>query len=93
MMKVYPSLYCHNPTPLGGPADDAIWFSNWLQEYRHDFRVGKENLHNLKYAVFGLGNSEYDPKYFCTFAKSVDRNLAALGAKRLALGLGNSLYF
>jgi nitric-oxide synthase, brain len=45
---------------------------------------------NLKFAVFGLGNSSY-PKY-CAYAKFLDCCLAESGAERIhCIGLGDEL--
>eukprot|EP01004_Peranema_trichophorum_P002658 NODE_16_length_5592_cov_268.649479_g13_i0.p1 GENE.NODE_16_length_5592_cov_268.649479_g13_i0~~NODE_16_length_5592_cov_268.649479_g13_i0.p1 ORF type:complete len:1810 (-),score=446.90 NODE_16_length_5592_cov_268.649479_g13_i0:99-5528(-) len=45
-------------------------------------------LKNLKYTVFGLGDSTY--YFFCQTAKLIDARLAALGAQRVVpLGLGD----
>ena len=35
------------------------WFCQWLEESSKDFRVGAEALKDLRYAVFGCGNSLY----------------------------------
>jgi len=34
-----------------------------LEEHAHDFRVSKSHLGNLKYSIFGLGNSVYEDNY------------------------------
>ena len=47
-------------------------------------------LNNVRFSVFGLGNSSY-PK-FCSFAKFVDTTLHELGGERMhELGLGDEL--
>jgi sulfite reductase alpha subunit-like flavoprotein len=43
----------------GKPPESAAWFCKWLEEASSDFRVEKELLKGLKFAVFGLGNSLY----------------------------------
>jgi tRNA wybutosine-synthesizing protein 1 len=43
----------------GRPPESAAWFCKWLEEASTDFRVEKELLKGMKYAVFGLGNSQY----------------------------------
>jgi tRNA wybutosine-synthesizing protein 1 len=43
----------------GKPPETAVWFCKWLEEAAHDFRVEKELLKGMKFAVFGLGNSQY----------------------------------
>jgi tRNA wybutosine-synthesizing protein 1 len=43
----------------GRPPETAAWFYKWLEEASTDFRVEKELLKGMKFAVFGLGNSQY----------------------------------
>jgi tRNA wybutosine-synthesizing protein 1 len=43
----------------GKPPDSAAWFCKWLEEASNDFRVEKELLKGMKFAVFGLGNSQF----------------------------------
>ena len=43
----------------GKPPESAAWFCKWLEEAANDFRVEKELLKGMKFAVFGLGNSQY----------------------------------
>ncbi|NXM77889.1 TYW1 synthase, partial [Serilophus lunatus] len=66
----------------GEPPEGAVWFCRWLQEAAHDFRFGQTHLRGLRYAVFGLGNSEYVGHYN-TVGRRVDRWLWMLGASRV----------
>ncbi|GLH12885.1 NADPH--cytochrome P450 reductase [Gryllus bimaculatus] len=73
----------------GTPPPDGEWFYKWLEEASTDFRMGKCLLEGLKYAVFGLGNSQYS-EHFNVVGKRVDHWLHKLQAIRVTrLGLGN----
>ena len=54
----------------GQPPESCKVFYSWLEDMANDFRVGPKFLANVKFAVFGLGNEEYD-EHFCTAAKKV----------------------
>lgn len=75
----------------GAAPDNAEFFTNWLREATSDWRVGCEFLHGCRYAVFGLGDSEYsDDGDFNRCARDMDLNLGKLGALRLcACGVGD----
>ncbi|NWQ62605.1 TYW1 synthase, partial [Neopipo cinnamomea] len=66
----------------GQPTESAAWFCKWLEEAANDFRVGKTYLKGLRYAVFGLGNSEYVDHYN-TVGRRLDRWLWMLSASRV----------
>ncbi|KAK4512948.1 uncharacterized protein ATC70_003659 [Mucor velutinosus] len=62
-----------------GPLD---WFSNWLHDLRYDFRVDRDALKKLRYAVCGLGDSAYGDE-FNIAAANIDKWLGRLGATRI----------
>jgi tRNA wybutosine-synthesizing protein 1 len=69
-----------------GPLD---WFYKWLEDTRYDFRVDKQALSKMRFAVFGLGDSAYGDQ-FCIQPRNIDKWLGQLGAKRLyPLGEGD----
>ena len=67
----------------GTPPDSAAWFYKWLEESAKDFRVQHSLLKGLKFAVFGLGHSEYSD-YFNTIGKNCDRFLFQLSGERIS---------
>lgn len=66
----------------GQPPATAKTFFAWLDDMALDFRVARTFLSRVKFAVFGLGNSEYDED-FCAAAAKMDKNLRELGGVRL----------
>ncbi|KAK6638049.1 hypothetical protein RUM44_008474 [Polyplax serrata] len=66
----------------GKPPPAAEWFCKWLEEYCTEFRVHRGLLKNVKYAVFGLGNSFYIDN-FNKVAINVDKWLQKLQGSRL----------
>lgn len=68
----------------GTVAKNASFLSRWLEESSTDFRMGSSILKSLNFAVFGIGSLSFGENSFCAAAKSIDRQLASLGAKRVA---------
>ena len=67
----------------GTPPDAAKWFFRWVEESAHDFRCGADFLKDLKFAVFGCGNSQYG-RNFNTCAKDLSEKLRLMGAEEVA---------
>lgn len=59
----------------GEPTDNSVDFFNWLENEAED-------LPNLKYIAFGLGNSTYE--FYNAMGQKLNERLEALGAQRLA---------
>lgn len=62
----------------GEPTDSMKSFHDWMMS---DCRENGEELKNVKYTVFGLGDRQY--KYFCEEGVVMDRRFTQLGAKRI----------
>jgi tRNA wybutosine-synthesizing protein 1 len=74
----------------GSPPESCAAFYQWLEDFTNDFRVTKTHYQNLRYAVFGIGNSVYG-KQFNTVARNLDKMLHSLSANRIvAVGLGDN---
>lgn len=63
----------------GSPTEDAVWFMEWLEDAYFDFRVSRDALSKLSYAVVGLGHSDYAENYN-KVAKVVNYRFCKMGA-------------
>eukprot|EP00045_Choanoeca_perplexa_P005760 m.48322 g.48322 ORF g.48322 m.48322 type:complete len:760 (-) comp13278_c0_seq1:54-2333(-) len=73
----------------GQPPTNTRWFHTSLLEGSNDFRVKKTLLQQLRYSVFGLGNSLYLDN-FNRVARELDVAMAGLGGMRISpTGLGD----
>eukprot|EP01124_Arcella_intermedia_P028389 TRINITY_DN5757_c0_g1_i1.p1 TRINITY_DN5757_c0_g1~~TRINITY_DN5757_c0_g1_i1.p1 ORF type:complete len:634 (-),score=133.78 TRINITY_DN5757_c0_g1_i1:54-1955(-) len=73
----------------GEPTSSAAPFYNWLL----DPQRANEKAHftNLKYSIFGLGNSLYGGSRYQKVAKTIDQVLSSLGAHRVGnMGFGDA---
>jgi NADPH-ferrihemoprotein reductase len=71
----------------GGPPDSAGELYSWLQQVQSG-NISLDVSH-VKYAVFGLGNKNYEK--FCEMGRLVDSCLSRLGASAvIPLGLGDA---
>lgn len=68
--------------PEGCLSEDGSWFQTWLYDTAFDFRVPRNALEKLNYAVFGLGDSSFGED-FLKGPKSIVEWLSKLGAKRI----------
>ena len=59
----------------GEPTDNAVEFFNWLE-------TEAEQMENLKFTVFGLGNSTYE--FYNAMGSKLNDKLELLGAQRFA---------
>lgn len=78
------------PTWTGGtPVETGKVFYDYIQDMVQDFRVERSAFSKLRYAVFGLGNADYDDNW-CKAAAVLDNSIASLAGERIApLGKGN----
>ncbi|KAJ3106970.1 S-adenosyl-L-methionine-dependent tRNA 4-demethylwyosine synthase [Phlyctochytrium planicorne] len=67
----------------GVPPNNAKHFCTLYEDFAKDFRVSKNHLSKAKFAIFGLGSSEYDENH-AKAAMDLNENLLALGAKQIA---------
>ncbi|KAF5092710.1 hypothetical protein D0Z03_002732 [Geotrichum reessii] len=64
----------------GEPTDNAVQFWEFINNEDVEFSESS-SLENLKYVIFGLGNSTYEHYNF--IGRSLDKKLQALGAHRI----------
>eukprot|EP00730_Choanoeca_flexa_P016974 TRINITY_DN8112_c0_g1_i1.p1 TRINITY_DN8112_c0_g1~~TRINITY_DN8112_c0_g1_i1.p1 ORF type:complete len:750 (+),score=171.27 TRINITY_DN8112_c0_g1_i1:269-2251(+) len=67
----------------GQPPTNAAWFHTSLIDAANDFRVKKTLLQQLRYSVFGLGNSLYLDN-FNRVARELDVAMVGLGGMRIS---------
>jgi len=73
----------------GSAPDSSAWFYSWFSDYAADFRVQHSVFKDVRFCVFGLGNSLY-LDHFNTVARNIDKFFHQLSATRyLPLVLGD----
>ncbi len=71
------------PTYAGGAAPESgRVFAAWIKDMAQDFRVSSTWLKATRFAVFGLGNSDYDDNW-CKAARQLARAMGKCGAHQL----------
>lgn len=72
----------------GDPTDNAMQFAKWLKN--EDGELSEQALGGLKFAVFGLGSTQYE--HYNKMGKVAHKRLQELGATPVVeLGLGDEL--
>lgn len=76
-------IFCLATYGDGEPTDNAAEFYNWIiqQADRVDQGTEEPSFQNVNFAVFGLGNKQYEQ--FCSVGKKVFKSLSTLGGKAL----------
>ena len=65
----------------GEPTDNAVAMWDFLKDDSVTFSGGGQDLSNLHYVIFGLGNRTYE--HFCAMGRLIDEKLAGFGATRV----------
>lgn len=66
----------------GEPTDNAVEFFEFINNEDIEFSEGS-SLENLKYVIFGLGNSTYE--HYNYVGRALDKKLQSLGAHRIGV--------
>lgn len=70
------------PTYMHGePSENSKWFCKWICDASTDFRVSRNTLSKLSFAIVGIGDSGYGSDY-CLLARNLNTWLEKLTAKR-----------
>lgn len=74
----------------GAPPANGKWFFQWLEDVVLDFRVQRDALAHLRYAVFGLGDAAYGSVLFNRAGRQLHEWLRALGGQHVCpMGVGD----
>ena len=66
----------------GTPPESCRGFFEWLKDYAYDFRVSKDHLAKVHFALFGCGSAYYED-HFCSHLQAAHEQLLELGATAL----------
>nr|XP_027203778.1 S-adenosyl-L-methionine-dependent tRNA 4-demethylwyosine synthase-like [Dermatophagoides pteronyssinus] len=71
------------PTFTGGePPENARWFCQWIKDAANDFRLSKNALSQLSFAILGIGDSIYGDD-FCLCSFKLTKALKQLSSRCL----------
>ena len=76
------AIFVVSTTTGGEIASDAKHFMKWAEEQAYDERAGWSYLKELKFCVFGVGDSQYEEN-FNRAARMIDKHFARMGAERI----------
>lgn len=66
----------------GKPPESCTFFFSFLQDFAHDYRVSKDLLKDVQFAIFGLGSAYYKDDY-CKHLVAAQEHMTELGAESL----------
>jgi len=76
------AIFVVSTTTGGEIAEDSKHFMKWAEEQAYDERSGWSYLKELKFCVFGVGDSQYEEN-FNRAARMIDKHFARMGAERI----------
>jgi len=76
------AIFVVSTTTGGEIASDCKHFMKWCEEQAYDERAGWSYLKELKFCVFGVGDSQYEEN-FNRAARMIDKHFARMGAERI----------
>lgn len=76
------AIFVVSTTTGGEIASECKHFMKWCEEQAYDERAGWSYLKELKFCVFGVGDSQYEEN-FNRAARMIDKHFARMGAERI----------
>ena len=76
------AIFVVSTTSGGEIASECKHFMKWCEEQAYDERAGWSYLKELKFCVFGVGDSQYEEN-FNRAARMIDKHFARMGAERI----------